>query len=167
MPRQQQLKNVVAASSSETEFYALTKSASSGAVCMTAAMAMVVKPVDAALSKAMASRRGVERPSRECQGAKTPCRSRHETLGSGGNARIHEKSRLPEDGRTFEVIVEGREDLIQRPFWNTKRKVENIVKGSRASCSDQRFPDTLSLRTASVRLETNRRNQIHRTNGPA
>ena len=59
-------QNVVATSSGEAEFYALTKSASRalGAVAMAADMAKVVKPrvrVDATASKAIASRRGVER----------------------------------------------------------------------------------------------------------
>ena len=59
-------QNVVATSSSEAEFYALTKSASRalGAVAMAAGMAKVVKPrvrVDATASKAIASRRGVGR----------------------------------------------------------------------------------------------------------
>ena len=58
--------NVVATSSGETEFCALTKSASRalGAVAMAADMAKVVKPrvrVGATASKAIASRRGVER----------------------------------------------------------------------------------------------------------
>ena len=58
--------NVVATSSGEAEFYALTKSASRalGAVAMAADMSKVVKPrvrVDATASKAIASRRGVER----------------------------------------------------------------------------------------------------------
>ena len=64
LSRQQQLKNVVATSSGEAEFYALTKSASSafGAVVLSADMAKVVKPrvrVDATASKVIASRRGV------------------------------------------------------------------------------------------------------------
>ena len=59
-------QNVVPTSSGEAEFYALTKSASRalGAVAMAADMAKVVKPrvrVDATASKAIASRRGVER----------------------------------------------------------------------------------------------------------
>ena len=59
-------QNVVATSSGEAEFYALTKSASRalGAVAMAADKAKVVKPrvrVDATGSKAIASRRGVER----------------------------------------------------------------------------------------------------------
>ena len=59
-------QNVVATSSGEAEFYALTKSASRalGAVAMTADMSKVVKPrvrVDATASKAIASRRGVGR----------------------------------------------------------------------------------------------------------
>ena len=59
-------QNVVATSSTEAEFYAFTKSASRalGAVAMAADMAKVVKPrvrVDAAASKAIASRRGVGR----------------------------------------------------------------------------------------------------------
>ena len=59
-------QNVLAASSSEAEFHALTKSASRalGAVAMTADMAKVVKPrvrVDATASKAIVSRRGVGR----------------------------------------------------------------------------------------------------------
>ena len=58
--------NVVVTSSSEAEFYALTKSASRapGAVAMVADMAKVVKPlvrVDATASNATASRRGVGR----------------------------------------------------------------------------------------------------------
>ena len=59
-------QKVVATSSGEAEFYALTKSASRalGAVAMAADMAQVVKPrerVDATASKAIASRRGVGR----------------------------------------------------------------------------------------------------------
>ena len=59
-------QNVVATSSGEAEFYALTVSASRalGAVAMAADMAKVVKPrvrVDATASKAIASRRGVVR----------------------------------------------------------------------------------------------------------
>ena len=59
-------QNVVATSSGEAEFYALTKSASRalGAVGMAADMAKVVKPpvrVDATALKAIASRRGVGR----------------------------------------------------------------------------------------------------------
>ena len=59
-------ENVVATSSSEAEFHALTKSASRapGSVAMAADMSKVVKPrvrVDATASKAIASRRGVER----------------------------------------------------------------------------------------------------------
>ena len=59
-------QNVVATSSGEAEFHALTKSASRalGAVAMAADMAKVVKPrvrVDATAWKAIASRRGVER----------------------------------------------------------------------------------------------------------
>ena len=59
-------QNVVATSSGEAEFYALTKSASRalGAVAMAADMVKVVKPrvrVDATASKAIASRRGVGR----------------------------------------------------------------------------------------------------------
>ena len=59
-------QNVVATSSSEAEFYALTKSASRalGAVAVAADMAKVVKPrvrVDATASKAIASRHGVGR----------------------------------------------------------------------------------------------------------
>ena len=59
-------QNVVATSSGEAEFYALTKSASRGlgAVAMAADMAKVVKPrvrVGATASKAIASRRGVGR----------------------------------------------------------------------------------------------------------
>ena len=55
-------QNVVAASSGEAEFHALTKSASKalGAVAMAADMSKVVKPrvrVDATASKAIASRR--------------------------------------------------------------------------------------------------------------
>ena len=57
---------VVATSSGDAEFYALTKSASRalGAVAMAADMSKVVKPrvrVDATASKAIASRRGVGR----------------------------------------------------------------------------------------------------------
>ena len=57
-------QNVVATSSGETEFYALTKSASRalGAVAMVADMSKVLKPrvrVDATASKAISSRRGV------------------------------------------------------------------------------------------------------------
>ena len=57
---------MVATSSGEAEFYALTKSASRalGTVAMAADMAKVVKPrvrVDATASKAIASRLGVER----------------------------------------------------------------------------------------------------------
>ena len=60
------MQNVVAASSGEAEFYALTKSASRalGAVAPAADMAKVVMPrvrVDATASEAIASRRGVER----------------------------------------------------------------------------------------------------------
>ena len=59
-------QNVVATSSGEAEFHALTKSAARalGAVAMAADMAKVVKPrvrVDATASKAIASRRGVGR----------------------------------------------------------------------------------------------------------
>ena len=59
-------QNVVATSSGEAEFYALTKSASRalGAVAMVADMSKLVKPrvrVDATASKAIASRRGVGR----------------------------------------------------------------------------------------------------------
>ena len=59
-------QNVVATSSGEVEFYALTKSASRalGAVAMAADISKVVKPrvrVDATASKAIASRRGVGR----------------------------------------------------------------------------------------------------------
>ena len=57
-------QNVVATSSGEAEFYALTKSASRalGAVDMAADTLKVVKPrVDTTPSKAIASRRGVER----------------------------------------------------------------------------------------------------------
>ena len=53
-------QNVVATSSGEAEFYALTKSAV--AVAMAADMAKIIKPhvrVDATASKAIASRRGV------------------------------------------------------------------------------------------------------------
>ena len=62
-------QNVVATSSGEAEFYALTKSASRalGAAAMAADMAKVVKPrvrVDATASKATASRRGVVRVRR-------------------------------------------------------------------------------------------------------
>ena len=58
--------SVVATSSGEAEFHALTKSASRalGAVAMAVDMAKVVKPrvhVDATASKAISSRRGVER----------------------------------------------------------------------------------------------------------
>ena len=57
---------MVATSSGEAEFYALTKSASRapGAVAMAADMAKVIKPrvrVDATASTEMASRRGVGR----------------------------------------------------------------------------------------------------------
>ena len=59
-------QNVVATSSGDVEFYALPKSASRalGSVAMAADMTKVVKPrvrVDATASKAIASRRGVER----------------------------------------------------------------------------------------------------------
>ena len=59
-------QKVVATSSGEAEFYALTTSASRapGAEAMAADMSKVVKPrvrVDATASKAIASRRGVER----------------------------------------------------------------------------------------------------------
>ena len=59
-------QNVVATSSCEAEFYALTKSASRTlcAVAMAAEVAKVIKPrvrLDATASKRMASRRGVER----------------------------------------------------------------------------------------------------------
>ena len=59
-------KNLVATSSGEAEFHALTKSASRalGAVAMAADMAKVVKLcvcVDATASKAIASGRGVAR----------------------------------------------------------------------------------------------------------
>ena len=59
-------QNVVATSSGEAEFHAWAKSASRalGAVAMAVVMAKVVKPrvcVDATASKAIASRRGVER----------------------------------------------------------------------------------------------------------
>ena len=59
-------QHVIASSSGEAEFYALTRSASRalGAVAMAADTAKVVEPrvrVDATASKAIASRRGVER----------------------------------------------------------------------------------------------------------
>ena len=56
-------QSVVATSSGEAKFYALSKSAL-GAVAMAAEMSKVVKPrvrVNATASKATASRRGVER----------------------------------------------------------------------------------------------------------
>ena len=114
---------MVATSSGEAEFYALSKSAwrTLGAVAMVVGMAKVVKPrvrEDATASKARASRRGVGRVSHlhvqvlrvqkavarreltiaRVPGFETPCRFGHETVGSEGDAR-------------------GLRDLSQRPCW--------------------------------------------------
>ena len=69
-------QNVVATSSGEAEFYALTKSATRplGAVAMAADMSKVVKPrvrVDATASNAIASRRGVGRVRHGARGSGT------------------------------------------------------------------------------------------------
>ena len=105
---------------------------------MAADMAKVVKPrvrVDATSSKATASRRGVARVKHlhsqvlwvqelvarrqmtieRVPGCKTPCSLRHNALGSQGDARVHEKSRLQDSGRTFEATVEGRKGVRLEP----------------------------------------------------
>ena len=134
---------------------ALTKCASGalGAVAMAADLAKVVKPrvrVDATTSKAIASRRGVGRARylhtqvlwvqeevdrRELTiarvpGCENPDRFRHETLGSDEDARVHEKSRLPDRWRMFEGSVEGRKRVRFEPatlLGLRNRQAENIV----------------------------------------
>ena len=133
-------QNVVETSSGEAEFYALTKSASRalGAVAMAADMAKVAKPrvrVDATASKAIASRRGVERvrhlhtqvlwvqetvARRELTIVKVPGVENPADMGTkhlarkGRNARMLEASRMPYHRRAVEDGVSGRTgDLSQ------------------------------------------------------
>ena len=54
-----------------------------------------------------------------------------ETLGSEGDARLHEMSRLPDSGRTFEVGVGGRKGVRLEPttlLWLRNRQVDIIVR---------------------------------------
>ena len=145
---------MVATSSGEAEFYALTKSASRalGAVALAADVAKVAKPrvrVDATASKAIASRRGVRRvrhlhtqvlwvqeamARRELTIAKVPGCENPADLGTKhlaqrDDARMHEKSRLPHSGRTFKVGVEGRKGVRLEPA--TLRATETIGREHR------------------------------------
>ena len=108
-----------------------------GAVAMAVDMTEVAKPrvrVDATVSKGMASRRGVGtlRPSysgfvgagsggptradhRESARMREPSRLGREASGSEGDARMHEKSKLPGCGRTCWASVEGRKGLTLEP----------------------------------------------------
>ena len=52
---------------------------------------------------------------RESAKVRKPGRIRDETLGSERDARVHEKSRLPDCGRAFEASVEGRKEVRLEP----------------------------------------------------
>ena len=141
-------QNVVATSSGEAEFHALTMSASRAlrAVAMAADMTKMVTPrvrVDATAPKAVASRRGVVRvrhlhtqvlwvqeavARRELTaGSRKSRRHGNETLGSEGKARTLEESRMPYHRRTVEDGVQGCTGGLESAALRLrKRQVENI-----------------------------------------
>ena len=60
---------------------------------------------------------------RESARAGEPSRLWHEASRSEGDARTHEKSRLPDSGRTFEASVDGRKGVRLESatlLWATK-----------------------------------------------
>ena len=153
---------------------------------MAADMANVVKPrarVDATASKTIASRPRVGRVRHlhtkllwvqkavarreltiaKCPGAKTlPIWG--QTLGSEGDARIHEKSRLPHSRRTFKDGVEGRNGMRHKPatlrgHGNDWSKTSNeIDKKSRTS----RMIPTTSRRNGETRQPEFRVHRVER-----
>ena len=68
---------------------------------------------------------------RESARVREPSLLGHEALGSEGDARMHEKSKLPDRGRTFEASVEGRKGMRLEPatlLWPRKPQVDIIVR---------------------------------------